>query len=90
MIVNGRVCLDEGLLKAVEGYGRFLDTAVFPPFVYDPEEAAKIVESIDIGNLNGNDVVFNNKLAKVREKCDFSKIEQCTLRFYVVFTCKNI
>lgn len=36
MIVNGRVVVDEGQLKAVQGFGRFIETPVFPPFVYDP------------------------------------------------------
>lgn len=67
VIVNGRVCVDEGQVKAVQGYGRFLETAVFPPFVYNPDEAAKIVENIEIGNQNGNDVSVNNKLGKVKK-----------------------
>ncbi|XP_066996811.1 dihydropyrimidinase isoform X2 [Anabrus simplex] len=35
VIVNGRVCVDENDLKAVQGYGKFVPTPVFPPFVYD-------------------------------------------------------
>lgn len=38
VIVNGRVCVDEGLLKVAEGYGRFINTAPFPPFIYNPEK----------------------------------------------------
>lgn len=38
VIVNGRVCVDEGQLRAVEGYGRFIETSVYAPFVYDPEK----------------------------------------------------
>jgi dihydropyrimidinase len=34
VIVNGRVCVDEGDLKAVQGYGNFIPTPVFPPYVY--------------------------------------------------------
>ncbi|XP_046407330.1 dihydropyrimidinase isoform X2 [Ischnura elegans] len=34
VIVNGRVCVDEGDLKAVHGFGRFVPTPVNPPFVY--------------------------------------------------------
>lgn len=34
VIVNGRVCVDEGELKAVQGFGHFVPTPPFPPFVY--------------------------------------------------------
>jgi dihydropyrimidinase len=34
VIVSGRVCVDEGDLKAVQGFGRFIPTPVFPPYVY--------------------------------------------------------
>lgn len=36
VIVNGRVCVDEGGLKAVHGYGKFLETPTHSPFVYEP------------------------------------------------------
>lgn len=66
VIVNGRVCVDDGQLKAVQGYGRFLETLVFPPFIYDPEEAAKIVENLnEVNTQNGNDANLYNKLGKV-------------------------
>lgn len=42
VIVNGRVCLDDGQLRAVEGYGRFIQTPVYPPFVYDPEKLEEL------------------------------------------------
>lgn len=42
VIVNGRVCVDEGHLKVVEGYGTFVETPIFPPFVYDLENAFKL------------------------------------------------
>ena len=35
VIANGRVAVDEGQLKAVQGYGTFLPTPSFSPFVYD-------------------------------------------------------
>lgn len=34
VIVNGRVCVDEGELKAVQGFGKFVPTPTFSPFVY--------------------------------------------------------
>lgn len=34
VIVNGRVCVDEGELKAVQGFGHFVPTPPFPPYVY--------------------------------------------------------
>lgn len=38
VIVNGRVIVDEGQLRAVQGFGKYIDTPVFPPFVYDPNK----------------------------------------------------
>lgn len=42
VIVNGRVCVDEGQLKVAEGYGRFLNTPPFPPFIYNPEKLKEL------------------------------------------------
>jgi dihydropyrimidinase len=35
VIVNGRVCVDDEELKAVHGFGRFVPTPAYPPYVYD-------------------------------------------------------
>ncbi|XP_012264643.2 dihydropyrimidinase isoform X1 [Athalia rosae] len=35
VIVNGRVCVDECDVKVVHGYGRFVETPIYPPYVYD-------------------------------------------------------
>jgi hypothetical protein len=42
VIVNGRVCVDEEQLRVVEGYGRFIETPVYAPFVYDPDKLADL------------------------------------------------
>ncbi|RZC41208.1 dihydropyrimidinase, partial [Asbolus verrucosus] len=42
VIVNGRVCVDEEQLRVVQGHGRFVETPVFPPFVYDPDKIADL------------------------------------------------
>ncbi|XP_066254817.1 dihydropyrimidinase isoform X1 [Euwallacea similis] len=42
VIVNGRVIVDDGQLKAIQGFGRFIDTPVFPPFVYDPSKVDEL------------------------------------------------
>ncbi|KAJ8952353.1 hypothetical protein NQ318_017247 [Aromia moschata] len=42
VIVNGRVCVDEGQLRVVEGHGRFIETPVYPPYIYDPEKLASL------------------------------------------------
>ncbi|KAL1129782.1 hypothetical protein AAG570_012726, partial [Ranatra chinensis] len=34
VIVNGRVCVDDGELKAVQGFGHFIETPLFPSYVY--------------------------------------------------------
>lgn len=42
VIVNGRVCVDDEQLRAVQGHGKFVETPVFPPFVYYPDQAAEL------------------------------------------------
>ncbi|XP_060536916.1 dihydropyrimidinase [Cylas formicarius] len=42
VIVNGRVCVDESQLRAVQGFGKYIDTHVFPPYVYAPDKVAEL------------------------------------------------
>lgn len=42
VIVNGRVCVDEGQLRVVEGYGRYIETPTFAPYIYDPKKLASL------------------------------------------------
>lgn len=42
VIVNGRVCVDDGQLRVVQGHGNYVETPVYPPFVYDPDKIAEI------------------------------------------------
>lgn len=43
VIVNGRVCVDECELKAVHGFGKFVETPTFCNYVYDMiEEREKV------------------------------------------------
>ncbi|GBP18624.1 Dihydropyrimidinase 2 [Eumeta japonica] len=37
VVVNGRVCVDDGELRVVEGFGRFVKTPVNAPYVYGGE-----------------------------------------------------
>jgi len=59
VIVNGRVCVDEGDLKAVQGYGHFVPTPVFPPYVYsmvkqrEEEKVSNSVSSAAVENDTG-------------------------------------
>ncbi|XP_075218623.1 collapsin Response Mediator Protein isoform X1 [Lycorma delicatula] len=46
VIVNGRVCVDEGELKAVQGFGSFVPTPTFSPFVYGSAEQDGIEENL--------------------------------------------
>lgn len=52
VIVKGRVCVEDGLLRVAEGYGTFLDTPVSPPFVYNAINGVK----------NGDDEPTNGEL----------------------------
>jgi dihydropyrimidinase len=35
VLTNGRVVVDEGQLKVVQGMGRYIPTLPFSPYVYD-------------------------------------------------------
>ena len=35
VICGGRVCVDEGQLKVLQGYGKYISKLPFAPFVYD-------------------------------------------------------
>lgn len=54
VIVHGRVCVENGLLRVAEGQGVFLETPVNPPFVYDALNG--------ITNRNGDDKEARNGL----------------------------
>ncbi|XP_031335428.1 dihydropyrimidinase isoform X2 [Photinus pyralis] len=51
VIVNGRVCVDDEQVKVVQGHGNYIECPVFPPFVYDIENASKLKPS-DNGDAN--------------------------------------
>ena len=36
VICGGRVCVDEGQVKVLQGYGNYISKAPFCPFVYEP------------------------------------------------------
>lgn len=38
VVVGGRVCVDECDVKAVHGFGKYIDTPVYPAYVYDAVE----------------------------------------------------
>lgn len=42
VIVNGRVCVDDENLRAVQGHGKFVETPVFSPFVYNSDQATEL------------------------------------------------
>lgn len=48
VIVNGRVCLDDGNLRVVEGFGRFLKTPINSPAVYGEESSPAPVPTLEL------------------------------------------
>lgn len=36
VIVRGRVCVEDGTVRVAEGQGRFVETPIKPPYVYNP------------------------------------------------------
>merc|ERR1712135_242534 len=63
VIANGRVAVDEGQLKAVQGYGTFLPTPSFSPFVYDA--VAEREQNRKNGVANGGEKSSNGDAASV-------------------------
>ncbi|KAJ8973818.1 hypothetical protein NQ317_002381, partial [Molorchus minor] len=61
VIVNGRVCVDEGQLRVAEGHGRFVETPVFAPYIYDPEK----LESLKYEKNGVSDEIDHLKINKV-------------------------
>lgn len=60
VIVNGRVCVDENQLRVAQGHGRFIETAVFAPFVYNPDKIVDLKPS-----KNGTHEELHDHLQKV-------------------------
>uniref|UniRef100_A0A1Q3FZ81 dihydropyrimidinase n=1 Tax=Culex tarsalis TaxID=7177 RepID=A0A1Q3FZ81_CULTA len=54
VIVRGRVCVENGNLRVAEGHGQFVETPVYPPFVYDALNG--------VAERNGDDNTARNGL----------------------------
>lgn len=64
VIVGGRVCVDNGELKVVQGHGRFVETLPYAPYVYDKEAFGKM--SIQKINEDENEqAIMNKKMEKM-------------------------
>ncbi|KAL5273694.1 DPYS family protein [Megaselia abdita] len=53
VLVRGRVCVENGQVRVAEGFGRFLETPVNPPFVYDALNGKTNGEEEEVA-VNGN------------------------------------
>lgn len=53
VLVGGRVCVDEGNLKVVQGHGKFIPTPTHSEFVYNNEKVY-FVELIICYNIFSN------------------------------------
>lgn len=49
VIVHGRVCVEDGVVRVAEGQGHFIQTPVNPPFVYNP------LNGVENDNHNGDE-----------------------------------
>ena len=65
VIVNGRVCVDDEQVKVVQGHGKYIETPVFPPFVYDIENASKLKPT---NNGVANDVSLSHHTPKDEDR----------------------
>lgn len=56
VLVRGRICVENGLIRVAEGFGRYLNCPIRPPYVYDLLEG-KTIKSDDeaTASHNGND-----------------------------------
>lgn len=69
VIVGGRVCVDNGEVRVVQGHGRFIETPCHAPFLYDKDLANKLIEEAKIeNNLEKNQMEDKvSKLSLVEE-----------------------
>lgn len=67
VLVRGRICLEDGMLRVAEGYGRFLETPIRPPYVYDVLEGKKLPANDDHSNGGGEETEngLNNGMKKM-------------------------
>lgn len=53
VLVRGRVCVENGEVRVVEGHGRFLNTPVRPPYIYDVMEGlVEPPKNLDVKNAH--------------------------------------
>lgn len=59
VIVKGRVCVEDGVVRVAEGHGQFIETPVNPPFVYNPLNGAANGDEMDdqTNGDNGNGAI---------------------------------
>lgn len=59
VLVRGRICVEDGLVRVAEGFGRFIPSPLRPAFVYDTiegkeeEQAEKPLSEHKIDQLQG-------------------------------------
>lgn len=52
VLVGGRVCVDEGHLKVVQGHGKFIPTPTHSEFVYNNSKVSETKENVVNGEIN--------------------------------------
>lgn len=73
VIVRGRVCVENGNLRVAEGHGQFVETPVYPPFVYDAlngvterngddKSARNGLQALDLNNQRQQEDGYPNSL----------------------------
>ena len=53
VILRGRVMLDEGEIKAIQGYGRYIPLSPYPVHVYDKIKSRPILGKICLKRIPG-------------------------------------
>lgn len=54
VIVRGKVCVENGQVRVAEGQGRFIETPINPPYVYNPLNGESNGDEVD-DHENGDD-----------------------------------
>lgn len=65
VVVGGRVCVDDGQVRVAQGHGKFIETPVHAPYVYDPEKLVDVKSLAAARNGTLDEVELGNKLAKI-------------------------
>uniref|UniRef100_A0A2S2R233 dihydropyrimidinase n=2 Tax=Sipha flava TaxID=143950 RepID=A0A2S2R233_9HEMI len=78
VLVGGRVCLDEGNLKVVQGYGKFIPMLTHSEFVYNNEKVSEVQEEYENNDHDNEIDIKTSKLQISPPSSIISDVSTCT------------